>query len=790
MFKLAVRAQLNSENRGSFRNLVDNVELRNARNESVKRREESANRREVQGAPVADLYFLDPGDLNIWGNNDREPSELQKLESRVRALTQNWVPQEDVTESQLDDFFLYTSISGLRFLHSKNPGWFKVLRENYSPDFAHFLTNFWLVHDEEPVVQNKTLRQWLEELNNELQQIRMPILEIARLDEWSQEIARILPNAANMLNISGALKVLGPDFQVEGSSEFYAFQRQSDECSQVLDFTKNETIAGFIACRLYNVRVMIGETLNSYNYLIKTINDPPLINDYIMECKWIDGTDCALTAINTTLNMICIRAAAENPFNISGETTRLAQRQGEPIEESLFSRQIDNIDTFSVMSFPVTIVIDSQAFNNQANTFKPDEVKVAFYDDNTEFPRPTQFATFGGSDAVELDISAVQDFYQYGSDNCDWPQVRRRTKPVDKDEVCIWRNYRFSVTLSEFRSDQNYKKMVHPQRKLDWKGIDKVLERSDGEVFYPLLTRRLKRLNDISIDAHLNIGKMIQSKYLKPTFEEKFAEQIRTKVEPIPISPECLNVRCKVLVNNYFQASLYNNLKQAYFEAYGRIIAKERAFTGKVGDSYHGYASMFLYKRRFSHTKTLRYYRTKDNQRQLIDYIAEVQNIFKTANKSIHSSGICREILPMLNSLMASEMFGELKGRPGTSRFMNAYGRIAQRRDVRVIQKDYISQNFMSLETRFRTLDREVVSRAPEYGIYQFIADLGGTMGLYFGLSFLTFYEFLVFMFVKDAAIGNEPPPKRTIIYNGEKRKATRKNRDCFSAEMRKPKVV
>lgn len=26
---------------------------------------------------------------------------------------------------QLDDFFLYTSVSGLRFLHSRNPVWFQ-----------------------------------------------------------------------------------------------------------------------------------------------------------------------------------------------------------------------------------------------------------------------------------------------------------------------------------------------------------------------------------------------------------------------------------------------------------------------------------------------------------------------------------------------------------------------------------------------------------------------------------------------------------------------------------------
>ncbi|CAD5205865.1 unnamed protein product [Bursaphelenchus okinawaensis] len=687
-------------------------------------------------------------------NQNDENAQLQQLENRAKVLTQNLIHQENEGESQLDDFFLYTSISGLRFLHSKNPKWFKtlsgftlilslltcayhssifvkkyfnqenetqffstafknvpfpsiivcpitrhrILRENYSPDFAHFLTNFWMSHDEEPVIQNKSLQQWLEELNNQLQRIRSPLHEIDQLNYWSERVAKILPNTAILLNISDALRILKPDTHINNHFDYHSFKVQSDQCSQFLDFRNNNTLDGFIQCRLTNVRVLIGATLNSYQYLLKTINDPPIISDYILRCKWVDMSDCVLKTVNTTLGMLCIQAGPKNAFNISGE----------------------------IMKYPVRIVIDSQAFNNQADTFKPDEIKIGFHDHETELPRPTQYASFGGSEMVDMDITVVQDFYQYGSTSCHANIDLNSTKSSDK--VCIWRNYRFDVSLNDYESTSEVRKLVKPIRKAEWRGIDKVIEAADGDVFYPLLSRRLRRLNEECIDTHINLGRLFHAKNKDYIVDETFAHQV----------------------------------------------------------------SMFLFKRRFSHTKTLRYYRNKQNLEQLNTYIKTIYNaLIVSYNNITKDPSVCSEIKPILHNLIHNSMFSMMNSR-NTSRFMNNFGRITQRRDVKVIQKDYASQNFLQIQVRFRTLDREVVSHAPEYNVFQFIADLGGTMGLYFGLSFLTFYEFLVFMFVKDAAIGNEPPPKRNIIYNNEKQKHARRRRirDVFSAEMRKPKVV
>jgi hypothetical protein len=45
------------------------------------------------------------------------------------------------------------------------------------------------------------------------------------------------------------------------------------------------------------------------------------------------------------------------------------------------------------------------------------------------------------------------------------------------------------------------------------------------------------------------------------------------------------------------------------------------------------------------------------------------------------------------------------------------------------------------------------------------LADIGSAIGLYFGFSILTIYEFCVFVFVKNAAEGIVPAPHRTLLY-------------------------
>lgn len=60
-------------------------------------------------------------------------SHQSKTEFAIRfrqgiPLHNNFVEVEFSTKNRpLDDFFLYTSISGLRFLHSRNPRWFQMI---------------------------------------------------------------------------------------------------------------------------------------------------------------------------------------------------------------------------------------------------------------------------------------------------------------------------------------------------------------------------------------------------------------------------------------------------------------------------------------------------------------------------------------------------------------------------------------------------------------------------------------------------------------------------------------
>lgn len=58
---------------------------------------------------------------------DPEKEFAMRLRQGV-PLQNNYVqPESNKKQRPLDDFFLYTSISGLRFLHSRNPKWFQLI---------------------------------------------------------------------------------------------------------------------------------------------------------------------------------------------------------------------------------------------------------------------------------------------------------------------------------------------------------------------------------------------------------------------------------------------------------------------------------------------------------------------------------------------------------------------------------------------------------------------------------------------------------------------------------------
>lgn len=65
-------------------------------------------------------------DISEERSESRISTVKHRRNSRHHVLHQNFVDIiEESKSSTLNDFFLYTSIGGLRFLHSENPKWFR-----------------------------------------------------------------------------------------------------------------------------------------------------------------------------------------------------------------------------------------------------------------------------------------------------------------------------------------------------------------------------------------------------------------------------------------------------------------------------------------------------------------------------------------------------------------------------------------------------------------------------------------------------------------------------------------
>ncbi|XP_072014353.1 uncharacterized protein [Amphiura filiformis] len=60
---------------------------------------------------------------------------------------------------------------------------------------------------------------------------------------------------------------------------------------------------------------------------------------------------------------------------------------------------------------------------------------------------------------------------------------------------------------------------------------------------------------------------------------------------------------------------------------------------------------------------------------------------------------------------------------------------------------DYMSKNILHVEIFFGDLKVEQITEQPSYELFQFVCDLGGALGLFFGASLLSFIETLDFWF-------------------------------------------
>ncbi|KAI6204132.1 hypothetical protein M3Y94_00636800 [Aphelenchoides besseyi] len=345
-------------------------------------------------------------------------------------LRQGIVLHDNYVQSQakrkrraLDDFFLYTSVSGLRFLHSRNPLWFQItsacalilsltvsgyhswtfverflqvghpaqmttayyrqvnspllivcpykqfrmLKENYTGDFAFILTHFWREPAVEPKISGRPLGQFLnqtlEDVVRFLDQTANKIT-LNHLTNFTSQIGHVLPEIATVANVSQAIRLLDVNFQWENYNEYTEQKMQNDSCYK--QRFKNSSINQFYTCRLNKVHGMLKQTIANLMDLRTRLKGSPSIDGFVLSCKWWDGSNCRFESILS-------------PFGI----------------KSIF--------------LTTKVVIDTQVFNNQADGWEKNEIQVALVENGTLMPSRSNYFRSGGGSTLELEINSYTD---------------------------------------------------------------------------------------------------------------------------------------------------------------------------------------------------------------------------------------------------------------------------------------------------------------------------------------------------------------------------------------------
>nr|CAD2171775.1 unnamed protein product [Meloidogyne enterolobii] len=70
---------------------------------------------------------------------------------------------------------------------------------------------------------------------------------------------------------------------------------------------------------------------------------------------------------------------------------------------------------------------------------------------------------------------------------------------------------------------------------------------------------------------------------------------------------------------------------------------------------------------------------------------------------------------------------------------------------------------------RFMSMTAIIMEESREYNSFNLMVDLGSTLGLYFGLTILTIFEFIIFILYRSASHNPaevQKPPPESVIYN------------------------
>ncbi|KAL9982332.1 hypothetical protein ACROYT_G004361 [Oculina patagonica] len=82
---------------------------------------------------------------------------------------------------------------------------------------------------------------------------------------------------------------------------------------------------------------------------------------------------------------------------------------------------------------------------------------------------------------------------------------------------------------------------------------------------------------------------------------------------------------------------------------------------------------------------------------------------------------------------------------------------------TRAEREKYIDDNIVSLDIYFEDLSYDIIEQTPLYEIWALIGNLGGTFGLFLGISLLTVLEFLDFIAGRISHLFHKNQKARTV---------------------------
>nr|CAD2183728.1 unnamed protein product [Meloidogyne enterolobii] len=130
--------------------------------------------------------------------------------------------------------------------------------------------------------------------------------------------------------------------------------------------------------------------------------------------------------------------------------------------------------------------------------------------------------------------------------------------------------------------------------------------------------------------------------------------------------------------------------------------------------------------------------------------------------------GKCLSLLEEVNRIIENEpIVTRLNYSPSRSLFIRDLESLLKTRASRGQRGSYYENNMSTF--RFMSMTAIIMEESREYNSFNLMVDLGSTLGLYFGLTILTIFEFIIFILYRSASHNPaevQKPPPESVIYN------------------------